>query len=407
MLYLGRIPMPDLESQLNRWQAAGVIDSVTATRIRAYETAFQSDQKKPAGLRWQGIVALTLGAILLACGVVLFVNAHWDEIGPFARFTLVLSMISVFHLGGAICRTSFRGLSTTLHAVGTISTGAAIALVGQIFNIQEHWPAAILLWAIAALAGWALLRDEAQQTLTVLLFPAWLFCEWSYYAGNHHGGGVYLARMIGVWAILYLTFWLSSRRKVVWGLCFTAGTIGLIVAHVILLSGFEWSYGSYPFLAVKTRIWGWLLIVALPLLISLIRRRQSLIPVLAAIVVSSALPFCQTQASNTYWNGRANATYTHSTPSLAAHALVAALAIFLAWWGVRQASKPLVNYGIVAFAIAVAWFYFSDIFDKIGRSLGLIILGILFLAGGWALEKTRRRLIAHMRKPSLSSGEAI
>jgi hypothetical protein len=50
----------------------------------------------------------------------------------------------------------------------------------------------------------------------------------------------------------------------------------------------------------------------------------------------------------------------------------------------------------VGFAIAVVWFYFSDIFDKVGRSLGLIGLGILFLAGGWALEKTRRGLLARM-----------
>jgi hypothetical protein len=42
------------------------------------------------------------------------------------------------------------------------------------------------------------------------------------------------------------------------------------------------------------------------------------------------------------------------------------------------------------------WFYFSDIFDKVGRSLGLIGLGVLFLAGGWALEKMRRRLIGGM-----------
>ena len=34
-----------------------------------------------AGLRWQGMVALILGGILLACGVVLFVSAHWDELG--------------------------------------------------------------------------------------------------------------------------------------------------------------------------------------------------------------------------------------------------------------------------------------------------------------------------------------
>jgi hypothetical protein len=42
------------------------------------------------------------------------------------------------------------------------------------------------------------------------------------------------------------------------------------------------------------------------------------------------------------------------------------------------------------------WFFFSSIFDKVGRSLGLIAMGILFLAGGWGLEKMRRRLIASL-----------
>ena len=71
--------------------------------------------------------------------------------------------------------------------MGTLSTGAAIALVGQIFNIEEHWPAAVLMWALAALAGWVLLRDEAQQTLTLLLVPAWILSEFSYAAEGHIG----------------------------------------------------------------------------------------------------------------------------------------------------------------------------------------------------------------------------
>ena len=51
---------------------------------------------------------------------------------------------------------------------------------------------------------------------------------------------------------------------------------------------------------------------------------------------------------------------------------------------------------MVWFAITVVWFYFSDMFDKMGRSLGLIGLGVLFLAGGWGLEKMRRGLLASM-----------
>jgi uncharacterized membrane protein len=393
--------MPDIESYLTRWLAADVVDSATATRIRAYEADFQSAQKRPAGLQWQSIVALILGAMLLAAGVILFVNAHWDEIGQLARFALVLGMVTVFHLAGGIVRQYSNALSTTFHAIGTVSTGAAIALVGQIFNIEEHWPAAILMWAIAAAFGWALLRDQAQQILTLLLFPAWLFSEWEYYTGNHHGGEVYLARMIATWAALYLTFWLTSKHKAVWGLCFTAGAIALIVSNVLLLEGWAWYYNSHGFLSWGDRIWGWILIAALPLLISLIRFRLSLLPVVIALLVGIALPFCQTQASATYFNGTANATYTHSAPSLIAHALIAAFAGFLAWWGVRQASKTLVNYGIVAFAVSIVWFFFADIFSKMGRSVGLIALGILFVAGGWALEKTRRRLVSSI--PSRSS----
>jgi len=73
---------------------------------------------------------------------------------------------------------------------------------------------------------------------------------------------------------------------------------------------------------------------------------------------------------------------------------------------VRQSSRALVNLGIVGFAIAVMWFYFSNIFDKVGRSLGLIGMGILFLAGGWALEKMRRKLVSQMDQPIASAQEA-
>ncbi|MGD1064750.1 MAG: DUF2157 domain-containing protein, partial [Terracidiphilus sp.] len=165
--------MNDIESQLTRWQSAGVLDADTAARIRALESQgtpqpAAATSASPAGLKWLVVTGLILGAILLACGVVLFVSSHWDQLGPGERYLLVIAMVAVFHIAGGLTRSSFEGFSTALHAVGTISAGAAIALVGQIFNIQEHWPAAVLLWALAAFAGWALLRDQAQQTLALL-----------------------------------------------------------------------------------------------------------------------------------------------------------------------------------------------------------------------------------------------
>lgn len=310
-------------------------------------------------------------------------------------------MVSVFHIGGAMARASFRALSTTLHAVGTISTGAAIALVGQIFNIEEHWPAAILMWAIAALAGWLLLRDEAQQTLTLLLFPAWLLSEISYAAQGYIGADVYMGRFLIAWAILYLTVFLGSPRKVVRGVTFSAAAIAALVGIEAIL----WSWRSWRniqgFLPLHQRLWDWIAIACLPLLFALFRRRESLIPVATALVFGLALPWC----NRMLWN-HSDPRFYGDGPNLAGFALIAAFAIFISWWGVRNISRALVNLGIVGFAIDVVFFYFSDIFDKIGRSLGLIGLGILFLAGGWALEETRRRLIGHMQKPSTALGEA-
>jgi hypothetical protein len=395
--------MADFESLLTRWQTAGILDGDTARHIRAWE----SEQKKPAGLRWQVLVVLILGAILLACGVALFVSAHWDKIGPGARFAVVMGMVSVFHLGGSWARKRFRVLSTALHAVGTLSTGAAIALVGQIFNIQEHWPAAVLLWALAALAGWILLHDEAQQTLTLLLFPAWLLSEFSYYAEGHIGENVYAGRFLIAWAVLYLTFFLGSKRRIVQGILFAVAAIASVVGVVVLLDGWR-SWGDQIYLSLGTRTWGWVFIAVLPLLIVVFKFSKSVIPVVAAICFSIALPWCQHIWTNsgTYFDG-SHYSYVRNEPNLAAHALVAAFAVFIIWWGVRQTSQALVNLGIVGFAIAVGWFYFSDLYDKMGRSLGLIGLGILFLAGGWALEKWRRNLLAGMGKTELSEEEEL
>jgi uncharacterized membrane protein len=400
--------MPDIEGLLSRWQSAGVLEAGAANRIRAWEAEqkHRSDWSaaatvqpvQVAGIRWQGLVALVLGAILLGTGVILFVSAHWDELSPGGRFALVLAMVTVFHLGGTIVRDRFHGLSTALHAVGTVSTGAAIALVGQIFNIEEHWPAAILLWAIAALAGWALLQDEAQQTLTLLLFPAWIFCEFEYYSQSHIGQEVYLGRILFVWAVLYLTFFLGSRRKVAQGILFTAGAITAVIGTALMLQGWpSWS-ATLTFIPFSTRFWGWAAIAGLPLVIAAFKGHRGLIPPAAAIAVALALPWAQRIWIETYnsRDGRQQ-SFTRTDPNLLAHALVAAFAVFLIYWGVRQASRALVNLGIVYFGLAVCWFYFSNIFDKVGRSLGLIGLGVLFLAGGWALEKMRRRLLAHMQ----------
>jgi uncharacterized membrane protein len=124
---------------LERWREAGLVDAATAERIEAFE-ASREDQPR---LRWPVFIAIIFGALLLAAGVLLFVSSHWDEISPPARFSLVVLLVTVFHIAGAVWSERFPGFALGMHGVGTAVLGAGIFLAAQIFNLQEHWRSAL------------------------------------------------------------------------------------------------------------------------------------------------------------------------------------------------------------------------------------------------------------------------
>jgi uncharacterized membrane protein len=378
--------MDNAEEYLTRWQRAGLLDENAVASIRAYE----SEHAKPRGHQWQVLLALMLGGILLGAGVLLFVAAHWDMVSPGMRLTMVLAMLVFFHGCGWLAQKKFAGLATAMHAVGTIAAGAAIALVGQIFNMQEHWPAAILLWALCAAAGWKLLRDQFQETLTLLLVPAWIISEWTYRTRVYDSADIYLTRMLAVIGAVYVSAFLFSRRRIVFGVLFSVGAVLLPISIGILAEeGWRAGYLRSPgFVPLSYRLAA-LGILLLAILLGAWMDRRSLVPSLITTVVVFVLPWTE-RVSPVHGIGR---TWMHTETGLAAYPLVAAAAVAFVWWGVRTQAKALVNFGMVAFAMTVVWFYFSNVMDKLGRSLGLIVLGVLFLAGGWALEVTRRKLV--------------
>ena len=381
--------MDTTERTLLRWQRAGLLDEATAGTIRAYERG----QVKPAGQQWQVRLALILGGILLGAGVLLFVAAHWDRISPASRTLLVLAMVVFAHGLGMAVQGRFAGLATAMHAIGTVTAGAAIALVGQIYNMQEHWPAAVLLWALCAAAGWALLGDEFQQTLTLLLVPAWVMAEWADRAQVYGGDTVYLARVGAVLGVVYLVAFLRSRRRATFGSLFSVGALLLPISISFLADG--WSSVAYGwergFVPMGYQVAAVVMMVAIGVCGALVER-DALLPAVVVGGLVWALPWCRTIVSTEFVGQR----WEHGEMSVLAYALVAAAAIFLVWWGVQLGTKALVNYGTVAFAMTVFWFYFASVMDKLGRSLGLMALGVLFLGGGWALERGRRRLVSGM-----------
>ena len=211
----------------------------------------------------------------------------------------------------------------------------------------------------------------------------------------YNGCEVYCCRIIAVLAAVYLTAFLHSQRRVVMGALSAIGAVALVVATPMLTEGWH-NWGEppgQPSLPLGLRLAA-MFVMLLALAAGWVWERRSVVPVLVVAGMSFALPWLQHATPDPY----SKAPRMDYVPSVFAYALVAVVSVFLAWWGVRERSRALINYGVAVFAMTVFWFYFSSLMDKLGRSLGLIGLGVLFLAGGWLLERMRRRLMTQMHE---------
>jgi uncharacterized membrane protein len=369
------------EAQLDRWTAAGLLDPDSAGRIRGWEMGRAHAQ----GLSWPVRMALAFGAILLAAGILLLVSTRWGELSPAGRMTLLVATVAVLHGFGAAAARRFEGLSVALHTVGSVALGGAIALAGQIFNLNEHWPVAVLVWAIGCALGWLLLRHWTQAALCAILFPWWLAGEWEAFlpASQFHS-------MLPVWVgLCALSFvYLSARRSAADGplrkTLMWLGGLALLPAAALVATRDIWFRAELPWGSPACWI-AWAVALLVPSLVALALDARRAIRSGVAIAWTLALALI---------GGR-----THE--SLAMYAWCAIGAAGLAAWGIRDRRAERVNLAVAGLAITVMAFYFSSVIDKLGRSASLIGLGLLFLGGGWILERARRRLLAHMSREVL------
>ena len=437
---------PALAEQLRRWLLAGVIDGGTAEAIATFEAqhawttgaqhaigperatgsqlpATTSPQlatgsqlaigpehatspERPMGsaliagtthsrdstLGLPARLALGLGAVSLAAGLLLFVSAHWEGISPAGRFGLVLAMVVGLHGLGFGAAGSSPALATALHGVGTVAFGAGVYLTGQIFHFAAHWPLGLLLWSLGAAAGWGLLRQWPQLALLALLLPVWLATEWT--TLSEHA----IADRIAPWLLgheqvlmagvllLSLTYLGAARgphtstprRVLLW-----LGGLALGPASVIWATATTISIpGTAPLSSEQVRLLaaGWAVALGGPLVLGWRLRGRGFWPLgvaLGWLLVSRVAPFDRFAAVRFAWWALGG--------------------VLLALWGVRDGRSERVNFGAAVVAITLIAYYFSEVFDKLGRSASLIGLGVLFLLGGWLLERLRRGLVERIR----------
>lgn len=363
----------ELESSLSRWVEAQILDSAQADRIKQFESELAPRQRS----RWPVIAALAFGGAMLAAGVLLFVSAHWDRLSPAERMALLVAAVGAFHVVGAATSERFTAFATTMHAVGTIALGGAIALAGQIFHMQEHWPAAVLLWALGAAVGWALLRDWTHLAMVAVLAPWWLAGEWSEWIGRG------AAPVVTCGTLLLAISYFSARRRggesTATGSVLTwLGGLALIPATIAVAVSRSWpGQADRPGLLAL----GWAGAILVPLAVAYVcRRDEAWMNLIAALWVVALYAASDARAEGLLY------------------ALCAAGSAATVAWGVHEFRTERINLGMAGFAVTLIFFFFSNVMDKLGRSASLMALGVVCVAGGWYWEKLRRELIARVPK---------
>jgi hypothetical protein len=399
----------DWQDALRRWVDSGLIDPDTADAIERWEAAQPRLTPGPR-LRAPILICVALGAVLLAAGVLLFVAAHWDALPPGGRFTLVLGLVVGLHGLAAWIAPRFPALSVALHAVGSIALGAGIFLVGQIFNLQTHWPAGLLLWTIAAGLGWLVLRQWPQLALLALLAPAWLVSEWQWLSSRPEVAscirGWNAAQAPSAGLLLLSLAYLSAprgpvagpaRRVLLWLGGLTLGPAALCWV-VVRKFGNEDSFARIRGLqvlgqdsgpALLALLVGWGTAIGAPLLLGWWLRGRAFWPL--AVAAGWILA------------GLSIGTEMNPGSTIAIHVWGGIGGILLVAWGLRDSRSERINFGIGLMAFTLLSFYCIEVIAKLDRSLSLIGLGVLCLAGGWALERLRRRLLGRLRPAALES----
>ena len=380
----------DWTCHLQRWQDAGLIDPREAAAISRWEQArAQHEARRPELSRvlgWPVRLMILLGSLLLAAGLLLFVAAHWDHLSPLWRAVLLVLLTTGLHGGGSWFAEGFPAMGLGLHAVGTSSFGAAVFLFAQIFHLEVAWSFqwGLLLWSLGAAAGWLLLRQWPQLVLLSLLGPAWLMAvltlqldrfasEWFAQSGQipFAAGAVLLA----------LTYFTAparpspseQKRVLMW-----VGGLALwpaIGAWLVCSLSRDPSAGWLPSFAWWSGLL-WLLMLGGPMLLGWWLRRQRVWPLgiaMAWLLLDLQIPGQEITAFRYLWWG------------VGAFGLMA--------WGALEVRAERVNVGIGLFAITLLGFYVMEVMGRLERSFSLLGLGLLFLVGGWGLQRLRRRLL--------------
>ena len=393
-----------LRREVDEWERDEMITPQQAQAILARYPEDSADYE--AARRRQALVVglSILGAALVGLGVITFFASNWDEIPRGVKLGALVAGAALSYGAGYLLwqRLGYSTVGIALVLLGCIIYGAGVHLIGQIYHIPVDHPNLTAFWFLGVLPLAYATRSKPVMFLAIVLFlvaagfrlPHWL-------AEVYDADAVILASALYL-ALAVLLYAIGKAKSLFdgWepagglfraiGLIVGFGALYLLTFHDLIeeagrIEGADYRYWSLTY-AVS--------VVAVAILVALewrrVRRgRGTLVEPLEIATVILLLTASHVLARVPVgWEP----LYT-----IVINALFALSALGLMVSGYLQGREGRVNLALALIALFVISRYFEYSTTLFDRSLVFVGAGVILLAGGFALERGRRRMLASMR----------
>ena len=394
-----------LREELEAWQRDGTITAEQARAILARYPEYPPGHE--ASRRRQGLVTglSILGGILIGLGVITFFAANWDEISQGVKLaSLIAGMLLSYGAGYAL----WQRFGPTAYAVafvllGCIIYGAGVHLIGQIYHVSVDHPNLSLFWCLGVAPLAYVTRSRPIMFLAIVLFLAAVAFrqqDWLEAIDGLEAVLAWTALYIALGAFLYAVGKAKQQFEGWESLGGLFQALGLITAFAALylltfhdifdyagsISGASPGYWALAYGASA---------IAIAVLAGLAWRRTQRGEQKTADFAEAGVVVAILAAAHF-----ATLVYVDwlLLYLIVFNVLFALSALGLMASGYLRDHEGRVNLSIVLIALYVITRYFEYSIELLDSSLLFFGAGVILLAGGYLLDRGRRRMLSAMRE---------
>lgn len=394
------------------WLAEGQIDADLAQRLRA-SLRGHDEPERANKLIW---ILVSIGAVLIGGGLLLFIASQWDQSSPVRRLVLLFGIYVLTVAGAALADRQRLGITARgLWFLSSIAVGVNIFLTGQVFNLPLNYWQGTLLWMIATLAmGWAS-PSSAQGWLAAplgILTLGWVSTPSAQFfdqgAFLWDAGGIRpLLPVIGIGLVALgllvdeTDFDFLRKPSSAFG--------ALMVSVPITVSTFHPDAFAWIF-QINVRPFHLMVIVIAVALVAAVWNRtpgSPLVIAFGAVTVLLLLLLPQVEGRTRTFDGETVSwladPFRDSELAFGLYtAVIFGLAVATILAGQHFAIRSLVNVGFAMVSVLLFAVYVGRIAGELPTSLAVILGGLLLVGGAIFLERKRREVTSETTREVVS-----